>query len=101
MRQAALEERGYRLVEEGKVVGRSASTDPGGLGGLFRIRDPRTTNQPTSVLSPTDEAAPRPELGHFTAQPSVFEAQQFTSIATGTIDAGFPTALGSVRNISE
>jgi hypothetical protein len=100
-RQAALVGRGYRLVERGKVVGRSASTDPGGLGGLFRIRDPRTTNQPTTVLSLPDEAAPRPELGHFTAQPSVFEAQQFASIATVTIDGGFPASLGSVRNISE
>jgi len=78
MRQAALGGAAEGSVEEGKVVGRSASTDPGGLGGLFRIRDPRTTNQPTFTLWWGHEAPPRPELGHFAAGPSVPGAQQFT-----------------------
>ena len=50
-------------VEEGDLssVSVDQSADPGGLGGLFRIRDQQCADQPTLPILATDQAAERPK----------------------------------------
>ena len=40
----------------------------GGLGGLFRIQDPRTTDQPTVDLWVARTAPARPDSGHLVSR---------------------------------